>query len=186
MRTETFNISGPMLVVPDVYADDRGYFFESWSEAKYRDAGLPTGFVQDNESLSCRGVVRGLHYQAPPFAQGKLVRVVRGRVLDVAVDIRAGSPTYGKHVAVELSETDHRELWIPAGFAHGFMALEDDTVFVYKISGGAYDKASERGIRWDDPDIGIAWPLADIEPIVSEKDAALPFLKDIISEFEWH
>lgn len=182
METKTFDIAGPVLIVPDVYTDERGYFFESWNEEKYRVFGLPENFVQDNESLSERGVVRGLHYQAPPFEQGKLVRVIQGRVLDVAVDIRSGSPTYGQHVMVELSDENHHQFWIPAGFAHAFMALEDDAIFVYKVAGGGYDKASERGIRWNDPDLGIAWPSA-IEPIISPKDATLPFLKEIAAEF---
>ncbi len=181
METKRFDIEGPMLLVPDVYADDRGYFFESYSLKKYQELGIPAErFVQDNVSKSKKGVVRGLHYQAPPFAQGKLVSVLRGRVLDVAVDIRTGSPTYGKHVMVELSEENHAQFWIPEGFAHAFMALEDDTVFTYKVT-NVYDKASDRGVCWNDPDLGIAWPAS--EALVSEKDAALPLLKDIVSEF---
>lgn len=181
MKVEKTILDGVLIIEPDVFADDRGYFFESFSLKKYQEAGIPAEqFVQDNASKSRKGVVRGLHYQAPPFAQGKLVQVLRGRVLDVALDIRSGSPTYGQHVMVELSEENHRQLWLPAGFAHAFMTLEDDTIFTYKTT-NPYNKESDRGIRFDDPALGIAWPAADV--IVSEKDAALPLLADIVQEF---
>lgn len=176
----------PVLLMPKEFPDDRGYFLESWNEPKYRELGIPlqpAKFVQANVSKSKKGVVRGLHYQATPFEQGKLVSVLRGRVVDVAVDIRTGSPTYGKHVMAELSEENHHQLWIPAGFAHGFMALEDDTVFTYLVT-GPYNGASDRGVLWNDPAIGIAWPAIEgVEPIVSLKDAALPFLSDIVDGF---
>lgn len=172
----------PVLLIPKVFPDDRGYFFESWSEPKYRELGIPihpAKFVQANVSKSKKGVVRGLHYQATPSEQGKLVSVLRGRVVDVAVDIRIGSPTFGQHVMVELSEENHQQLWIPAGFAHGFMALEDDTVFTYLVT-GLYNGASERSVRWNDPAIGIAWPSVDsISPMVSSKDAKAPLLTGV-------
>jgi dTDP-4-dehydrorhamnose 3,5-epimerase len=176
----------PVLLVPRVSADDRGYFLESWSEPKYHELGIPVDpakFVQGNVSKSKKGVVRGLHYQATPFEQGKLVSVLRGRVVDVAVDIRTGSPTFGKHVMAELSEENHHQLWIPAGFAHGFMALEDDTVFTYLVT-GLYHPESERSVLWNDPAIGIAWPsIEGVDPIVSSKDAkALP-LAEIVDGF---
>lgn len=176
----------PVLLTPKAFTDDRGYFLESWSEPKYRELGVPihpAKFVQANVSRSKKGVVRGLHYQARPSEQGKLVSVLHGRVVDVAVDIRTESPTYGKYVMVELSEENHCQLWIPAGFAHGFMALEDDTVFTYLVT-GLYNPASERGVLWNDPAIGIAWPSIDgMEPIVSSKDAVLPLLSDIVDGF---
>lgn len=182
METKRFSIEGPVLLQPDVFIDDRGCFFESFSLKRYQDLGIPADrFVQDNVSKSKRGVVRGLHYQAAPFEQGKLVQVLHGRVLDVALDIRVGSPTYGKHVMVELSGVDHQQFWIPAGFAHAFMALTDDAIFTYKVT-NPYDKESDRGVRWNDPALGIAWPT-DIAPIVSAKDAALPLLRDIVNGF---
>lgn len=181
MKVEKTILDGVLIIEPDVYADDRGYFFESFSREKYREAGIPADrFVQDNASNSKKGVVRGLHYQAPPFAQGKLVQVLRGRVLDVALDIRTGSPTYGQHVMVELSEENHRQFWIPAGFAHAFMALEDDTIFTYKVT-NPYNKESDRGVLWNDPALGIAWP--EMGAIVSSKDAALPLLAESPQEF---
>ncbi len=182
METKRFEIAGPVLLKPDVFIDDRGYFFESFSLKRYQELGIPAErFVQDNVSHSRRGVVRGLHYQAPPFAQGKLVQVLRGRVLDVALDIRTGSPTFGKYVMVELSEVDHSQFWIPAGFAHAFLALEDNTLFTYKVT-NPYHKESDRGILWNDPELGIAWPK-DITPLVSPKDAALPLLSGIATDF---
>ena len=158
---------------------------EVFREERYQEAlGLSADqhFVQDNFSISKKGALRGLHYQAPPFAQGKLVSVLRGRVLDVAVDIRFGSPTYGKHVMVELSSENHRQLWIPEGFAHGFVVLEDDTFFLYKCT-NTYSKEHERGILWNDPALGIDWSVAT--PIVSEKDQKYPVLTDIAKEFQY-
>lgn len=180
MKVLKTDIEGLLVIEPDVYQDDRGSFLESFNEGRYQEAGIREVFVQDNVSVSKKGVIRGLHYQAPPFAQGKLVSVLRGRVMDVAVDIRVGSPTYGKHVAVELSAENHRQFWIPAGFAHGFAALEDDAVFTYKCT-NAYSKEHDRGIRFDDPALGIEWGATD--PVVSEKDKLYPFLADAQSEF---
>ncbi len=181
MQIETTAIPGLLIITPDVYGDERGWFMEAFQEVRYQETlGLDVHFVQDNLSQSKRGVLRGLHYQAPPFVQGKLVSVVRGRVLDVAVDIRFGSPTFGQHVAVELSADNHRQFWIPPGFAHGFVALEDETLFAYKCT-NAYSKEHDRGVRYDDPALGIAWGVA--APIVSAKDQAHPLLKDIDQEF---
>lgn len=168
-----------MIVEPRVYADDRGYFFESFSERKFSElTGLDVRFVQDNESLSRKGTLRGLHFQREPYAQAKLVRVVRGRVLDVAVDIRPESPTFGRYVSVELSGDNHRQMFIPKGFAHGYVALEDDTVFQYKCD-EYYHPEAEGGITWDDPQIGIAWPLPSEELILSEKDKQRALLKEL-------
>lgn len=148
-----------------------GIFFESFQKERYREFGIPVDdFVQENVSKSKKGVLRGMHFQRDPFAQGKLVQVLRGRVSDVVVDIRFGSPTYGRYVAVELSEENHQQLWVPVGFAHGFLALEDETVFSYKVT-APYSKISEGGIRFDDPDLNIAWSFK--YPIVLEKDRQL-------------
>lgn len=183
MNIEKTNLEGVLIVTPDVYDDERGMFMETFSEERYREMlGLTPQehFIQDNLSVSKKGVLRGLHYQAPPMAQGKLVSVLRGRVLDVAVDIRTGSPTYGEHVAVELSGENHQQLWMPRGFAHGFIALEDDTIFTYKCT-NAYSREHERGIVWNDPALGIDWGVAT--PIVSEKDKQHPLFADIPKEF---
>jgi dTDP-4-dehydrorhamnose 3,5-epimerase len=167
------SLEGLLIIQPDVYADERGYFFESYNREKFLAAGIDLTFLQDNESKSKKGVVRGLHFQAPPFAQGKLVRVVRGAVLDVAVDIRKGSPTYGKWESVVLTSEDKRMFWVPPGFAHGFSTLEDDTVFFYKCT-NVYNKQSEGSLLWNDPVLAIDWKVA--EPIISEKDTlAQPF-----------
>lgn len=174
----------PEVVVlePAVFADERGWFMESFNQQRFHDGlaalGLPTPrpFVQDNESHSKAGVLRGLHYQLPPHAQGKLVRVVAGAVLDVTVDIRRGSPHFGQWVAVEVSAANRRQLWIPEGFAHAFLTLEDDTRFIYKTT-DFYARVCERAIRWDDPAIGIDWP-AGLQPLLAPKDAAAPLLQD--------
>lgn len=173
-------IEGLLVIEPQVFADERGFFMEAYSRNRYHEAGIDVEFIQDNLSVSKKGVLRGLHYQAPPFDQGKLVSVLRGRVMDVVVDIRTGSPTYGKYVMVELSALNHRQFWIPAGFAHGFVALEDDTIFAYKCT-NVYSKEHDRGIRYDDPALGIEWAVAD--PIVSEKDRQHPLLAEIQPEF---
>lgn len=183
MHVEKTDIPGLLIVELDAFADERGFFMEMYSRDRYHEAGITEEFIQDNLSQSKRGVLRGLHYQAPPFAQGKLVSVSRGRVLDVAVDIRFGSPTFGKYVAALLSAENHRQFWIPAGFAHGFVALEDDTVFSYKCT-NTYSKEHDRGIRYDDPAIGIKWGVDD--PIVSEKDQAHPLLSEISEEFTFN
>jgi dTDP-4-dehydrorhamnose 3,5-epimerase len=183
MRLEPTALPGVVIVEPAVFADDRGWFMESFNEMRFaaglESLGLPVArrFVQDNHSCSRAGVLRGLHYQLPPHPQGKLVRVVKGAAFDVAVDIRRGSPTFGRWVGVELNAVNQRQLWIPEGFAHGFMALEEDTHFLYKTT-DFYARDCERSIRWDDPAIGIDWPLpAGItEPLVAPKDAAAPML----------
>ncbi|MFO1328382.1 MAG: dTDP-4-dehydrorhamnose 3,5-epimerase [Rubrivivax sp.] len=174
-------LPGVVVVEPAVFGDDRGWFMESWNQARFdaalRDAGLPPprAFVQDNHSCSRAGVLRGLHYQLPPHPQGKLVRVVQGAAFDVAVDIRRGSPHFGRWVGVELSADNRRQLWIPEGFAHGFLALQDDTHFLYKTT-DVYARDCERSLRWDDPTFGIDWPLARVggAPLVAPKDAAAP------------
>lgn len=159
------------IVTPRVFGDDRGFFLESWNARSFKDAGLDLTFVQDNHSRSARGVLRGIHYQVEN-AQGKLVRVVRGRAFDVAVDLRRASPNFGRWAGVELNAGNHRMLWVPPGFGHGFLALEDDTEFLYKAT-DVYAPQHERTLLWSDPDVGIAWPLAEIgTPRLAPKDAA--------------
>ena len=162
-----------VILEPKVYQDDRGYFFEAFSEEVFSHLVTPTHFVQDNESRSSYGVVRGLHFQAPPYAQAKLVRVVKGSVLDVAVDLRKGSPSYGTHVAVELSEENHRMLFIPRGFAHGFSVLSSDAIFQYKCD-NYYAPQSEGAVAWDDPTLSIDWRVPTPDVILSTKDAHHP------------
>lgn len=175
MQATALDIAGLFVFEPRVFADDRGSFFESFNEQRFRDAtGFTGAFVQDNHSTSHKGVLRGLHYQLPPHAQGKLVRVVSGAVFDVAVDLRPGSPSFGKWAGVELSAANHRQFWIPGGFAHGFLALEDNTQFLYKTT-DFWHAASERSLKWDDPALGIDWPVT-VPPILSGKDAAAPGL----------
>lgn len=179
MKLIKTDIEDVVIVEPEVYGDSRGYFFESFSERKFAElTGLDVRFVQDNESFSHKGTLRGLHFQREPYAQAKLVRVVRGRVLDVAVDIRPESPTFGRYVAAELSGDNHRQMFIPKGFAHGYIALEDDTVFQYKCD-EYYHPEVEDGIAWDDPQIGIVWPLPSEELILSEKDEHRTLLKNL-------
>lgn len=173
------DIEGVFVIEPQVFGDARGYFFESFNAERFlAQTGIEVTFVQDNESRSRRGVLRGLHFQREPYAQAKLVRVVQGRVLDVAVDIRPESPTFGRYVAVELSGENHRQLFIPKGFAHGYVVLEDNTVFQYKCD-EFYHPASEGGIAWNDPQIGIEWPLSESEIILSDKDRKHPTLKEL-------
>jgi dTDP-4-dehydrorhamnose 3,5-epimerase len=168
-----------LILEPKVFSDERGYFFESFNQRVFDEAvGRHVEFVQDNHSRSSKGVLRGLHYQAPPNAQGKLVCVTRGAVFDVAVDIRQGSTTFGRWTGIELSDTNHRQLWIPIGFAHGFLVLSESADFLYKTT-AYYAPDAERSIRWDDPVIGILWPPIRQAPIVSAKDAAAPTLGDI-------
>jgi dTDP-4-dehydrorhamnose 3,5-epimerase len=170
-----------VIIEPDVFADERGFFMETFEEKRYREIlGISERFVQDNLSLSKQGVLRGLHYQAPPFGQGKLVFVLSGSVLDVAVDIRFGSPTFGKYARVELSGENHRQFFIPAGFAHGFVVLSDTALFAYKCT-NSYAKAYDRGVLWNDPALGIDWGVVD--PIVSEKDRKHPLFADIPEEY---
>ncbi len=167
-------LPGVLLLEPRVFRDDRGFFLESFNAARFAEHGLPTEFVQDNHSRSARGVLRGLHYQRRQ-PQGKLVSVVRGEIWDVAVDIRDGSPTFGRSFAMTLDEDSRQLLWIPPGFAHGFCVLSDGADVLYKCT-TLYDAADDRGIRWDDPALGIEWPIAD--PILSAKDRALPSLAE--------
>ena len=177
-------LEGVVIIEPRLFKDDRGYFFESYSERDFNRQVRQVRFVQDNESKSSYGVIRGLHFQKPPFAQSKLVRVIKGAVLDVAVDIRKGSPTFGQHVAVELSEENHRQFFIPRGFAHGFSVLSDEAVFQYKCD-NFYAPQSEGAIAWNDPDLGIDWQLPAEEAILSPKDRAHPRLKDADELFDY-
>lgn len=180
MQVNKTKIADLVLIKPDVFPDDRGYFFESYQKEKFRELGINADFVQDNESMSMKGVLRGLHLQAPPFAQGKLVRVVKGSVLDVAVDLRKNSPTYGKWESVVLSDQNKMKLMIPEGFAHGFLVLEDYTIFQYKCT-NYYNKESEKGIIWNDPDLNIDWGIQN--PMVSEKDLKGVLFKDFDNPF---
>jgi dTDP-4-dehydrorhamnose 3,5-epimerase len=168
-------LPGLVLIEPRVFSDERGYFFESWSKAKYDELIGPVDFIQDNESRSVKGTLRGLHFQREPYAQAKLVRVIEGRVFDVAVDIRPGSDTYGKWYGVELSGENKLQFYIPKGFAHGFLVLSDTVVFSYKVD-APWNKESEGAIRWNDPNVGIDWPMSEGELILSEKDRNAPFL----------
>lgn len=172
--TELF---GVFILEPRIFGDSRGYFFEAFSQREFREKVCDTTFVQDNESKSCYGVVRGLHYQKSPHAQAKLVRVVKGKVLDVVVDIRRGSSTFGKHISVELSDENRRMLFIPHGFAHGFAVLSDDAVFQYKCD-DYYAPDCERGIAWNDPDLAIDWGVPEESIILSEKDMSLPTMAE--------
>jgi dTDP-4-dehydrorhamnose 3,5-epimerase len=176
MKVTATALPGVLLLQPRVFGDERGFFMESFNQKTFNESiGQEVEFVQDNHSRSARGVLRGLHYQLPPRAQGKLVRVVRGAVLDVAVDMRRSSPTFGRWIAEELTETNHRQLWIPPGFAHGFVVLSDSADFLYKTT-DYYAPEAERAVRWDDPQLAIAWPETGVAPQLSAKDlAGLPF-----------
>lgn len=177
-------IDGVVIIEPRLFKDERVYFFESFSQKEFEEKVCKTVFVQDNESKSSYGVLRGLHFQKPPFAQSKLVRVVRGAVLDVAVDIRKGSLTFGKHVAVELTAENHRQFFIPRGFAHGFSVLSQEVVFQYKCD-NYYAPQSEGALAWDDPDLGIDWRIPAAEIVLSKKDKAHPRLKDADGVFDY-
>ena len=178
-------IAGPRVLAPPRHGDERGFFSETWSRAAFASAGIDCDFVQDNHSLSrSKGTVRGLHFQTPPFAQAKLVRVIRGAILDVAVDIRDRSPTFGRHVAVELSAANWRQLFVPQGFAHGFCTLEPDTEVLYKVS-APYAPDHDRGILWNDPALAIAWPVSPAAAVVSGKDRAQPLLAGLGPVFAW-
>jgi dTDP-4-dehydrorhamnose 3,5-epimerase len=179
LKTE---LEGVLIIEPDFFPDSRGFFFESYNKKKYEDAGMNFEFVQDNISKSNKGTVRGLHYQVGEFAQGKLCQVLTGSVMDVAVDIRSGSPTYGKHVAVELTGANHKQIWIPPGFAHGFSVLEDDTIFSYKCT-AFYSKIDERAILYNDAELNIDWKIK--EPIVSEKDLEAKKFSEIEIDFKY-
>jgi len=173
-------ISGLKLLQPAIFQDDRGYFFESYNYETFKNLGIEDVFVQDNQSLSKKNVIRGLHFQVPPFAQAKLVRVIRGTVLDVAVDLRKNSPTFGHHFSMELSEENQLQLYIPVGFAHGFVALENNTIFAYKCS-NVYHKDSERSILFNDKDLNIDWNIDN--PIVTQRDLQGINFKDFTSPF---
>lgn len=177
MKVERLAIDGPLLIEPRVFGDDRGFFLESWNAEVFAANGVPATFVQDNHSRSSRGVLRGMHFQ-DPNAQGKLVRVVAGAVFDVAVDVRRSSPAFGRWAGVELSAANKRMLWVPPGFAHGFLTLADGTDFLYKCT-DFYRPEHEHALAWDDPDIGIEWPLDGIEPQLSAKDRQGRALADI-------
>ena len=172
-------LDGVYIIEPKVFGDARGYFFESYNKERFfQDTGYDVDFVQDNESKSSYGVVRGLHFQKPPYAQAKLVRVVKGKVLDVAVDLRKDSPTFGKYVAMELSEENHRQMFIPRGFAHGFSVLSEEVIFQYKCD-NYYAPQSEGAVAWDDPDLAIDWQVPSDKVILSDKDSKHPMLRDI-------
>ena len=171
------NIEGVVIIEPRIFKDDRGYFFEYFSQREFEEKVCKTTFVQDNESKSSYGVLRGLHFQKPPFAQSKLVRVIKGAVLDVAVDIRKGSPTFGQYVSVELTGENHRQFFIPRGFAHGFSVLSEEVIFQYKCD-NFYSPQSEGAIAWNDPDLNIDWRIPAEKVVLSEKDSKHPRLKD--------
>lgn len=185
MNVRSLAIPDVKLIEPKLFRDERGFFSETWNERDLAAAGLELRFVQDNHAYSAdRGVVRGLHFQVPPHAQDKLVRVSRGRIFDVAVDLRVGSPTYGRHVSAEISSHNWLQILIPKGFAHGYCTLEPETEVIYKVT-DFYEPASDRGVRWDDPEIGIKWPVNAAEAILSRKDAALPMLSSLGPCFQY-
>ncbi len=185
MEIHSLEIPEVKLVVPRLHRDPRGFLSETFSRRSLQDAGIAGEFVQDNHSMSvAAGTVRGLHFQAPPHAQGKLVRVTRGSIYDVAVDIRVGSPSYGRHVGATLSAANWMQMWVPAGFAHGFCTLEPDTEVVYKVT-DYYAPECDRGLKWNDPDLGIMWPVKPGEATLSEKDRNLPMLKQMVPAFRF-
>ena len=178
------SLSGVRLIRAKRYLDPRGYFAETYVRRDFADAGIDQEFVQDNQSCSsARGTVRGLHFQIPPFAQAKLVRVLRGRILDVVVDLRRASPSYGRHLSVELGADTGDQLYVPAGFAHGFCTLVADTEVLYKVD-AVYSAEHDRGVNWADPALGIAWPVSEADAVLSPKDAALPALRDLPDYFD--
>lgn len=178
MKISKTEIEGVYIIEPQVFEDERGYFFESYNQAKMEEAGLHYNFIQDNQSKSCYGTIRGIHFQKGEYSQAKLVRVLSGAVLDVAVDLRKNSPTFGKYVAVELTAENKKQLMIPRGFGHGFSVLSPEAVFAYKCD-NVYNKASEGGLRYNDPDINVDWKINLKDAVLSEKDKNAPFLKDI-------
>ncbi len=182
MKVTETSIKGLLIIEPRIFNDGRGYFFESYSKSKFFNAGIDVEFVQDNQSFSHKGAVRGLHAQFAPFAQAKLVRVIQGRVLDVALDVRKNSPTYGKYEKIELSGDNQLQFFIPAGFLHGFATLEDNTIFTYKVN-NYYSKECETGVRWNDPLLAIDWGIAEKDAIVSPKDELLPLFGEYDSPF---
>jgi len=185
LHVEPLAIPDVKVVTPSIARDERGFFSETYSRRAYSEAGIDAEFVQDNHSLSrAKGVLRGLHFQTEPFAQGKLVRVLRGSIFDVAVDIRRGSPTFGRHVSHVLSAENWSQIWVPVGFAHGFCTLEPDTEVVYKVT-ALYAPQCDKGIAFDDPDLGIAWPIAPADAVLSEKDRRNPRLRDLPAHFTY-
>lgn len=180
MKITKTNIDGLIVIEPEIFLDDRGFFFESWNLNSFKKIGIEENFVQDNQSLSSKGVLRGLHFQNPPYSQSKLVRVIKGSVLDVVVDIRSNSPTYGLHYSVILSEKNFKSFFIPKGFAHGFITLEDNTIFSYKCS-EFYNKESEGSVAWNDEDLSIDWKIEN--PIISIKDSNSQYFKDFKTKF---
>jgi dTDP-4-dehydrorhamnose 3,5-epimerase len=184
MTVTQTDIPGVLLIKPNIFRDDRGAFLESFSARRYKEHGIAQDWVQDNLSTSVKGVIRGLHFQRPPFAQAKIVQVIRGRILDVVVDIRTGSPTFGKHVAVELDSEDRMQILVPHGFAHGFSVLSPFADVLYKTD-NYYSKDHEAGLRFDDPALAIDWRIPPGEAILSPKDLELTFLKDLSSDFEY-
>jgi dTDP-4-dehydrorhamnose 3,5-epimerase len=177
-------VQGLLIIEPDVKSDHRGYFFESWQTERYKNAGVETYFIQDNESQSLQGVVRGLHYQLEPWSQAKLVRVVEGRIFDVALDLRKGSPTFGKWYGLELDGDSKKQLFIPRGFAHGFSVLSKKAIFSYKCD-NFYNNSFERCVNMNDPDLAIDWKLGNIEPVISEKDRIAPFFSQAEMNFNF-
>jgi dTDP-4-dehydrorhamnose 3,5-epimerase len=178
VKIEALAIADVKLLTPQKFGDARGFFSETWQQDRFAAAGIPGPFIQDNHALSTqRGVVRGLHLQIPPSAQGKLMRVVRGAIWDVAVDVRHGSPTFGQHVVAELSAENWQQLWVPPGFLHGYCTLTEVTEVIYKVS-GPYDPSAERGVMWNDPDLALPWPVAAGEALLSPKDRELPRFAD--------
>ncbi|MEA1926144.1 MAG: dTDP-4-dehydrorhamnose 3,5-epimerase [Patescibacteria group bacterium] len=187
MKVIKTKIEGLLTIEPRVFGDERGFFLETYNQEKYKEAGIKYDFLQDNLSKSAKGVLRGLHYQINPYAQGKLVYVIQGAILDVAVDIRFGSPTFGQYMSVELNEENKKQLWIPLGFAHGFISLKDDTIFSYKCT-NSYSPESERGIMWNDPDLNTDWQMEKYridKPIISEKDQKNSAFKSIAKDFTY-
>jgi len=181
MNIQKVKIEGLLIIEPQVFEDERGFFVETYNSKRYKESGIDLNFVQDNLSKSSKGVLRGLHFQEGEFAQGKLVQIISGAVLDVAVDIRPDSKTFGEYFAIELSEENKKQFWIPPGFAHGFLTLQENTIFSYKCT-NLYNKDYERAIMWNDPDIAIDWQLEKYQikkPIISQKDLNNKFLKDI-------
>lgn len=178
-------IEGVLVIEPKVFGDARGYFFESFNSKEFKETiGIEVNFVQDNESKSRYGVLRGMHFQLPPYTQSKLVRVVKGKVLDVVVDIRKGSPTYGKYEMCELTEDNHRQFFVPKGMAHGFAVLSEEAIFQYKCD-DFYHPEAEGAIAWNDPDLNIQWPISTADVVLSEKDKHHPFLRDFESPFNF-
>jgi dTDP-4-dehydrorhamnose 3,5-epimerase len=180
MKVKTTPIEGLLVIEPQVFNDARGYFYESYNKQKFAEAGIDYEFIQDNQSLSQKGIIRGLHFQAPPFEQGKLVRVIQGAVKDVVVDIRKNSPTFGQHFSIVLTAQNKTMFFIPPGFAHGFETLEEDTIFLYKCT-NVYNKESEGGLLWNDLFLNINWQ--NIDPLISDKDKILPTFENLISPF---